>query len=362
MYTSIIAFFMVSICISFLCSLWEAVLLSISPPYTQLKVNEGKKIGLILKDFKANIDKPLATILTLNTIAHTVGAIGVGEQATKIWANANPIITAFIVPATMTAAILILSEIIPKTIGANNWKFFAPFTVRCLNIIQIILFPFVYVCQIITRLICKNQHGKSIFSRSDFLAITQICNEDGSIDNTEAKFINHLLGFKEFCASDIMTPRTVAIIASEEMTAREFYDVQEELIFSRVPIYKDGNKDLITGYVLKDEILEYIVDGEPHKALRELKREIIVVEGNYSILTLFHDFIAKREHIALVSDPYGGMAGIVTMEDIIETLIGTEIVDETDEEVDLQALARKLWEKRFKKYEAKKSDIAKAKE
>jgi CBS domain containing-hemolysin-like protein len=348
MFTALIAFSVLSILVSFLCSLWEAVLLSISPSYMQTKLNEGGKIGAILKDFKENIDRPLAAILTLNTIAHTVGAIGVGQEATKIWADSNPVITGFVVPAIMTTAILILSEIIPKTIGATNWRFLAPFTVRSLQIVLRVISPIIWVCQLVTK-VFNSQKEKSVFSRTDFLAMAQIGSQEGALDEAETKFIQNLMQFKNFKAKDVMTPRTVTVSASQNMTAREFYDLQEELVFSRIPLREDHRRETIVGYVLKDTVLEHLIDDDKDKPLSAFKRDIISVPESYSILQLFNDFIQKREHIALVVDDFGGMSGLITMEDIVETLLGAEIVDETDKIVDLQDMAKKQWKNRYKK-------------
>lgn len=356
MLSTLIAFFCASIIFSFLCSLWEAVLLSVSPAYMQVKLNEGSKIGEILKNFKNNIDRPLAAILTVNTIAHTAGAIGVGQEATKIWANSHPLITSFVVPSIMVAAILILSEIIPKTIGANNWKVLTPFTVRSLDFIIKITYPIIWICQLITS-VFNITKGKNLFSRKDFLAMAQIGSQEGTLDEAESKFIYNLLHFKNYKVKDVMTPRTVAVSAPQNMTARDFYDLQDELVFSRIPLREDPEKETIVGYVLKDEVLEHLIDDEQDKELKYFKRDIISVPNNYSIFQLFNDFIQKREHIALVVDDFGGMSGIVTMEDVIETLLGAEIVDETDQFVDLQAVAKKQWKRRYKRLSAQQSAL-----
>lgn len=348
MYFSLIAFFTLSILFSFLCSLWEAVLLSISPSYMQTKVNDGDKIGKILKSFKENIDRPLAAILTVNTIAHTAGAIGVGREATKIWAESNPIITGLIVPVVMVAAILILSEIIPKTIGANNWRALAPSTAIGLNIMLKITYPIVWTCQLITQLFNSSKET-NIFSRTDFLAMAQIGSQEGTLDKTESNFIHNLLHFKNYKAKDIMTPRTVAVSAPQNMTARTFYNMQDELVFSRIPLRESEYQENIIGYILKDEVLEHLIDDKDDKELIQFRRDIISIPEDYSIFQLFNDFIHKREHIALVIDDFGGMSGLVTMEDIVETLLGAEIVDETDKIVDMQEMARKQWKSRYKK-------------
>jgi CBS domain containing-hemolysin-like protein len=348
MYTALIAFFSISLVFSFLCSLWEAVLLSISPSYMQVKLNEGGKIGAILQDFKFNIDRPLAGILTLNTIAHTIGAIGVGQEATKIWADSSPIITGFVIPALMTAAILIFSEIIPKTIGATNWKLFAPFTVRSLNILLKILAPIIWICQLITQ-IFKSDKNASIFSRTDFLAMAQIGTEEGHLDEAETKLIHNLLHFKKYSAREVMTPRTVTVFADQNITAREFYDQHKELSFSRIPLLETAGDSAVVGYALKDDILECLINNKGDTQLKELRRDILTVSDHYNTFQIFNDFIDKSEHIALVVDEYGSMSGIITMEDIIETLLGSEIVDETDVTIDMQELAKKRWKKQLKK-------------
>ena len=358
MYSALIAFASLALVVSFLCSLWESVLLSISPSYVQIKLNEGGRVGLLLEQFKANIDKPLAAILTLNTAAHTVGAVGVGAQAAVIWGGTQPYIAAIVVPIVMTLLILLLTEIVPKTIGATNWRVLAPFTVRCLSFIITALYPVILVCQMVTRRFGGDEN-RSVFSRSDFMAMAQIGSQEGHLDTTESRFIQNLLNFKTFKAKDIMTPRTVAVTASEDMTLREFYDIQEELVFSRVPVWQGEERENITGYVLKDQVLEEMVEGEEDKPLKTLRRDILVVGEDYGILDLFDDFIQKREQIALVVDEFGGMLGVVTMEDIIETLLGAEIVDETDDEVDMQALARKNWRDRFRKAEIRRGNPAK---
>lgn len=343
-----IAFLALSIAVSFICSLWEAVLLSISPSYMQIELNKGSKSGHILKSFKSNIDRPLAGILTLNTIAHTVGAIGVGAQATLIWANSNPLITGLIVPVVMTAAILIFSEIIPKTIGATNWRALAPFTIRSLDLMLKVLAPIVWICQRITGVFNADKE-QQIFSRTDFLAMAQIGSQEGHLDASEAQFIERILKFKTYKARDIMTPRTVVVTAAQTMTARDFYDHQDELIHSRIPLRDEEGSELIIGYVLKDEVLEHLIDEEEDKPLSAFRREILIVPEDYSIFQLFNDFIEQREHMALVVDTYGGTAGIATMEDVIETLLGAEIVDETDTTVDMQDMARQLRKQRYSK-------------
>ena len=346
MYTLLIVFFLVSIIFSFLCSIWEAVLLSITPAYTELKTQEGGEVGETLQQFKANIDRPLAAILTLNTIAHTVGAIGVGAQATAVWGAS--IMATLVVPVVMTLAILLLSEIIPKTIGANYWRELAGFTVKCLKWVIWVLTPLVFISQIITKFLKKDK-GASVFSRADFTAMTELGAREGVFDEGESGLLRSLLKFKDVRARDVMTPRTVMVAVDESLPMHEFHSTHPNLRFSRIPVYR-GNADAITGYFLKDEMLTQLVNTPGDTTpVGDLERPLITVKESFPIPELFDRFLAEREHIALVvDDEFGGTAGIVSMEDVIETLLGLEIVDELDGADDMQALARKNWELRAK--------------
>lgn len=348
MYTLLIAFFVVAILVSFLCSLLEAVLLSITPAFAQLKLQQGGRTGAQLEVFKSNIDRPLAAILTLNTIAHTVGAIGVGEQAALIWADANPLITGVAIPTVMVLAVLILSEIIPKTLGANHWQKLVPFTVSTLTVIIFLLYPLVWASQIITRTLKKDK-SQSVFSRSELVALAEIGVSEGVVEKQDSEIIANLLRLNTLKVRDIMTPRTVVRLAPEQQTVKEYYKSAGTLPFSRIPIYEGGDKEHVTGYCLKADILEHLVHGQGDRQLADLKRKIHVVHESLAISSLFDHFLQKREHIALVVDEYGGMAGVVTMEDVMETLLGMEITDESDSIDDMQALARKNWEKRARR-------------
>jgi len=350
----LIVFFCVSIVFSFLCSVWEAVLLSITPSHTQLLLQQNHPSGAKLKEFKDEIDKPLSAILTLNTVAHTVGAIGVGAQASKLFGTGDMVIAGYALPISgevavavfMTIAILYLSEIFPKTIGANNWKALTPFTVKSLSVISFLLAPAVWVSTIITKMLKKDKK-KSVLSRTDFAAMTQIGLKEGIIKNSESKIIHNLLRFDSIQTSSITTPRTVMLAAEMKTTLQEFYEKHPTIRFSRIPLY-DTRIDKVNGYVLKDDLLDSILKGKGAESLSSIKRDIIVVNEEVPVPALFNQLSEAREHIALVVDEYGGVEGVVTMEDVIETLLGLEIMDEFDNSTDMQALARKKWEERAK--------------
>ena len=334
--------------LSFVCSVLEAVLLSVSPTYINLKKQEEKSFAYRLEELKSDIDKPLITILTLNTIAHTVGAILVGVQAEKIYGSGNNAVG--IVSAVMTALILILSEIIPKTIGATYWKQLTGITT---GMLRVMIFPLHYtgmlwLLRLTTRLIGGSQSHGSVFSREDFTAMADIAEQEGVFDQSESKVIKNLLQFGEIHAKDIMTPRVVIKTASEDLTIEEFFKSNPKLRFSRIPVYK-GNPDNVTGFILKDEVMEEIIDGNGDRRLSDIRRNIRVIQRGMPMPDLFESFIVQKEHIALVVDEYGAVSGVVTMEDVIETLLGLEIVDESDSVEDLQVLARRNWQLRAKR-------------
>ncbi len=342
-----------AILVSFLCSVWEAVLLSITPSYIKRKENESPELGKRIRSLKDDIDKPLSAILSLNTIAHTVGAIGVGAEAAIIFGTAKYAVFGVNIPITsvvaalMTLAILFLSEIIPKTIGATNWKALTPFTANALRILVFALKPFVWLSGVVTRFL-KSDKDKSVFSRRDFAAMADVINESGEISEGDHTLIKNVLAFDDLTAYDIMTPRTVMVMADETQTIGDFYESQKGLRFSRIPLHGE-NRDEVTGLFLKDELMQAMIEGKKDKQLRTILRPINVVTVKLSLRKLFKKMNDNRDHISVVVDEYGGLQGLVTLEDIFETLFGLEIMDETDSVKDLQQYARQQWENRARK-------------
>ncbi len=340
---TLILYLFIALFFSFMCSILEAVLLSVSPAYIAVKEKEAPHTGEMLTGLKENIDRPLAAILTLNTFAHTIGAAGVGAQAQNLWGNEY----LSLVSALLTIAILIFSEIIPKTLGAIYWKALAPLSGRLIQWLMILLYPFVLISQYLTKLFRKPE-GESVFSRRDFSAISRIGEREGVIRSDESRIIQNLMRFNRLEVKSIMTPRTVVVALEEDLTVGDYFNRMPEGRFTRIPIYR-GNIDHITGFVRKDELLLEIIHGRQGRPLKEIARPIGVVYARTALLTLFDRLLAKNEHIITVLDEYGGLAGIVTIEDLIETLLGVEIVDEHDTAEDMQALARENWQKRAKK-------------
>jgi CBS domain containing-hemolysin-like protein len=349
--TLLILFASLSIFFSFLCSILEAVLLSVSSTFIEVEKGEKKSYAFQLEKLKNDVDKPLIAILTLNTVAHTVGAILVGVQAEQLPYKIDlfGINIVGIVSTIMTILILVVSEIIPKTIGATHWKKLAKFSTQTL-LLFIFFFKWtgvLWILQLFTKLFGKSGHG-SVLSREDFSAMTDIAEKEGVFQKSESKVIKNLLNFKKVEVKDIMTPRTVLKSSDESQTIQEFFDENPNLRFSRIPLY-EGNTDNITGYFLKDQLLEAIINGNGNQQLKEIKRSILVTKRSLPIPDLFAQLIDQREHIALVVDEYGSVSGLVTQEDMIETLLGLEIMDESDTIEDLQALARKSWQRRAKR-------------
>ena len=341
----------VSIFFSFLCSILEAVLLSISPTFINIKKSEGKGYASSLEELKKDVDKPLIAILTLNTLAHTVGAMMVGNVAADLYPDFEILGVNFVglVSGIMTFLILVASEIIPKTIGATYWKQLANFTAKAL---RVLIFPLkwtgvLWLLQLTTKLVGGKGHHGSVLSREDFTAMAQMASDEGVFEESESKILTNLLSFKDVLTKDVMTPRTVMKTAASKMTISDFFKENQELRFSRIPVY-DKNIDQVTGIVLKSEVYREMALGNDQKILENIQRPILITNRNLPIPDLFEELISTKNHIALVVDEYGTTSGLVTMEDVIETLLGLEIMDESDRVADLQTLARKNWEKRAK--------------
>ncbi len=326
--------------VSFLCSVMEAVLLSVTPSYVAALEREGNATGERLHNMKENIDRPLSAILSLNTIAHTVGATGAGAQGAIVFGEAY----AGVIAAVLTMLILVLSEIIPKTLGAVYWRTIAPAIVRILVPTIILMWPLVKLSQGLTYLLSQDE-DEAAFSREEFTAMAELGEEEGVFEEKESRILRNLFRFNSLRVKDVMTPRTVVFDLPEDKTIGEVVEEHDEFRFSRIPVYND-NPDDVTGYVLKDEMLLRAAQEELEVSLDEMSREILVVRESLPLPDLLERLLDRLEHIALVVDEYGGVAGVVTMEDVVETLLGLEIVDEADSVEDMQALARKQWFKR----------------
>ncbi|WP_153556883.1 CNNM domain-containing protein [Roseimaritima sediminicola] len=346
----LVIYLLIAIGFSFLCSIAEAVLLSITPSYLAERRRDPTRSANRIIRLKENIDRPLAAILSLNTIAHTVGAAGVGAQAAKVWGSGYVGVTS----AVLTLLILVLSEIIPKTIGALHWRrLAAPVAVLVEGLVYLML-PLVWLSEVLTRLLSSGQHGQLV-TRAEVAAMTELGSQQGILKARESRVMRNLLQLDSILVEDVMTPRTVVIAADQTLTLAEFSERLSTLPVSRIPVY-DGSLDQIRGFVLKSDCLVTTLSGDDQKTLGELARPISALRENDSIATAFEVLLNQREHIAMVTDDYGGMEGIVTLEDIVETLLGMEIIDEHDAHADMQKVARQRWEDRAKKQGLKITD------
>ena len=328
----------IAIALSALCSMLEATLLSTPLSYVTGLEEQGVKGAQRLKRLKQNADRPISAILCLNTIANTVGASIVGSLVYEVYGDA----LVGIFSTIFTFAILIFSEIIPKTIGANYWRSLAIPASAIINMMIFISFPLVWILEKFQRIISSKSNQVSV-SREDISAMVSVATEEEVIETEEKKMIQNLLKLDEMTAHEIMTPSTVVEMAEGQMTIREFYD--SDLTHSRILVYDEDNDEYVIGYVLRQTVLEEMAEDKFSTTIREISRPILTFPENEPVGNIWEKFLEKKEHISVIIDEYGTFRGIVTMEDVIETMLGQEIVDETDEEVDMQEYAKEQWEK-----------------
>jgi len=326
--------------VSFLCSVLEAVLMSTPISYIVMREDEGYKPASRMKQYKHNSSRPLAAILALNTIANTIGAAGVGQQATLVFGSH----WFGLVSAVTTILILVFSEIIPKTIGTSNWKSLMGFAASTIHMLIVILYPIVVCVESIQRLITPKVSETAI-SRDEIGAMADVAEESGELDEDENEIIQNLINIDELTAEEAMTPRVVAAIAPESMTIKSFYKDRRFLHHSRIPVYSD-NDEYITGYILRMDALQLMAEDRYDVTLGNIRRDVESFREDTPIEKIWDEMLAKKEQIAIIIDEYGSFRGIITMEDVIETILGDEIVDERDVVVDMQQLARDKWKTR----------------
>lgn len=330
--------------VSFLCSVMESVLLSVPVSFLKVKEEKGNTVAKTFIRLKNNVEKPLSAILSLNTVAHTIGAAGVGAQATKLFGE----VYFGIISAILTLLILIFSEIIPKTIGARYWRQLALASAVIINFMVILTYPLVLLTGLITKLFATNMKEITV-SREEISAMAKIGEKEGVFNKKENKIIQNLIKLRKVKVAEIMTPRVVVAVADENMSLKEFLINKEFLYYTRIPVYSE-NKENITGYIFRYKVFEQLAEGKTDRVLKDIRRDIVVSHASQSAIGLWESLLNKKEHISLIVDEYGGMAGIVTMEDIIETLLGLEIMDERDKITDMQQYAREKWNERQAKY------------
>ena len=329
--------------ISFLCSLLESVLLSTPISYISMKEEEGDRNAILFAKLKDNPDRPLTAILALNTIANTVGAAGVGQQATLLFGSH----WFGLVSAIMTLLILIFSEIVPKTIGSYHWKDLTWLS-RIMKGLMVLLYPLVWLVEKVRKPIAGDEPDTTI-SREEVSAMANIGEEEGVIDNSENKVIQNIMKLDDIKAYDVMTPRVVAATAPEYMTLRQFYKQEELSHYSRIPVYADS-PEFITGYIMRYDVLENLAEDKFDTRLKAIKRKIAAFHEETTVNDIWESLLKTKDQIALIIDEYGSFQGLITLEDIIETILGMEIIDENDTVTDMQQYARERWQQRQKQF------------
>ncbi len=326
-------YFFLALGISFLCSLLESVLLSMSRSFINILSKKNPTSGKSLEKLKDNISRPLAAILSLNTIANTVGAAGVGAVTYNLLGSK----WVAIMSGILTLSILIFSEIIPKTIGAHYWKKLAIPSSYMIRVLIVIMYPFVVMLEVLSNWL-KPEEKQDIVTKEDVIAMAEIGEDEGTIEEDESTIIENLLRLDNITAEEVLTPRSVVYALQKDLTVRQALDEYDNIIFSRIPVY-DTDLDDITGLVRRDNLLKSKAEDQFDISMEELSEPVHVVNEKESIGHILDEFVRRREHLFIVKDEFGQFEGIITLEDAIETLLGVEIVDETDSVVDMRKLA-----------------------
>lgn len=337
--TVLFLYLFIALAVSFLCSILESVLMSTPLSYITMREEEGYRPASLMKQYKMDTSRPIAAILSLNTIANTVGAAGVGQQVSQVmgsqWFG--------LASALMTLLVLVFAEIIPKTIGTVYWKSLMGISARIIKLLIFCLYPIVVCVQRLQKVITPAEKDTSV-SREEVGAMADVAEMSGELDEDENEVIQNIINIDEVKASDVMTPRVVAAIAQEKMTIKEFYKDKRFLHHSRIPLYKD-NDEYITGYILRIEALQLMAEDKYETPLSSIRRDIASFKPDTPLGAIWDEMLTRDEQIGVVIDDYGCFQGILTLEDVIETILGDEIVDEQDVVRDMQQLARDRWKK-----------------
>lgn len=309
-------------------------MLSTPISFISMKESQGARNAPLMMKYKTNVDRPVAAILTLNTVAHTIGAAGVGSESVKVFGEAY----FGIISAILTLLILVLSEIIPKTIGASYWRTLAMPSAGIIRVLIVITYPLVWLSELLTRCFSPRIQPLTV-SREEVAAMVNVGTDEGVIEKAENKVIQNFLKLSDVLAREIMTPFVVVESVAKATTMKEFYENHALAAFSRIPVYESG-REFITGYVRRANVLEMLAQDRFSMPVGEISRPILTFQETAKVLDIWQKLLEKKEHISVITDEYGCMRGIVTMEDVIETMLGVEIVDECDTIEDMQAMAR----------------------
>lgn len=341
--TLLLIYVFIALGFSFICSVAEAVILSVSQGYILLLEQKGERSGKLLRQQTEDINRPLAAILTLNTIAHTMGAAGAGAQAAAVFGEA----WIGVISAILTLLILVLSEIIPKTIGAIHWRTLAPAVAWFLKYLTLCLYPFVLLSQKLTTGLSTENQVRGL-TRDELAAMAELSRRDGSLALLETSILRNMLGLHDLRVRDAMTPRTVVFSIPETMSVEAYFYRYSGESFSRIPLYEDDDREKLHGYVLKSDLMLAQARGNGEKPVSEYRRPTMSVHSSLPLTNILNEFVSQRSHLVVVVDEYGGLEGILTMEDVMEALLGLEIVDEQDRIVSMKKLALSRFQRRRK--------------
>ncbi|MDP6500853.1 MAG: hemolysin family protein [Candidatus Marinimicrobia bacterium] len=333
--STLLGYFFLALGVSFICSTLESVILSVTHSHIGTLVKTNHRSGKLLQALKDDINRPLAAILTLNTIANTVGAAGVGAQALHVFGSGAVALATGI----LTFCILIFSEIIPKTIGATYWRKLASPSAYLIRILMVITFPFVWLSKALSAKLTPDEDEIKKVSREEITAMAEMGEDEGSIDEQESDIIENLFRLKEMNVDEILTPRSVIFALEDNQTVGQVMDAHEDINFSRIPIFHE-NIDEIIGIVYKDTLLETMADDYFEKSMADIVDPVDWVYEEQTVESVLNKFTKTRSHMFIVKDEFGGTTGLVTLEDCIETLLGVEIMDESDEVADMRELAK----------------------
>ncbi len=337
----LLLFLLGAMAISFLCSVLESVLMSTPISFITMREEEGYAPAKRMKSYKQESSRPIAAILSLNTIANTIGAAGVGRQSTVLFGSE----WFGLVSAITTILILVFSEIVPKTIGTHGYRHLMGFTASAIRVLIVVMFPFVWLIEKFQKLIAPKDSADATVSRDEVSAMANVAEEAGDLEEDENEIIQNVINLDEVKAYDVMTPRVVCAIAPESMTLRAFFKDKKYKSHSRIPVYAD-NDEYITGYVLRMDVLQLVAEDKFDKTLGEIRRDIASFDEDTPMDKVWDEMLEHDEQISIVIDEYGSFQGILTLEDVIETIMGSEIVDERDSVRDMQQLALAQWKKR----------------
>ena len=335
----LLLYFFLAVVVSFFCSLFEAVILSTTSVYIRAAIKNNKAYGFVLKNLKQRVDRPLSAILTLNTVANTVGATGVGAQVHTLYGSSYVAIAS----GVLTLVILIFSEVIPKTLGASYWRILAPFVAYAIKGLIVATYPFVYLFEKLSRVLSKRKMIS--VTREDMIVTAEMGASEGIIGQKESRVIKNLLMLDTLKVSEIMTPRTVILAFNKNMTVQQVMDQKQPIRFSRVPLYA-GVLDQVEGLIHRYKILEAYSHDLFDMPLKDYMQPIHSIPDQMSVAAALDQFIKRKEHIFIAVDSYGVLTGLVTLEDAVETLLGVEIVDEFDSVADMRKYALEQWQAR----------------